>query len=339
MSESRSARDVGHGLEPIGSLPTRRSVEWFAGLGGFSVAVTNANCLAIDINQHARRAYELNSQNPYHFLCREIESIEPDTVDSWQAEFWWMSPPCQPFTRKGNSRDLADPRVRGFLNVLAILDRLQPPRLALENVPEFAGSQCCRLLVETLQRCGYRWQEYRFCPSQLGIPNRRKRFYLVAAKQEFQLHALDLPGGTRPTPGTAGLTAFLDTAFPDSSHLNALQALLNVNADSVEAYRAALDFVTPCASAQKPTACFTSAYGRSPVRSGSYLIQDEQIRRFSPSEISRLLGFPAGFKMPVDLSIAKQWKLLGNSLSLYAVREVLKSFGEYFEFSQPAVQV
>ena len=33
------------------------------------------------------------------------------------------------------------------------------------------------------------------------------------------------------------------------------------------------------------THCFTSAYGRSPVRSGSYVSVEGGLRRFSPAEI------------------------------------------------------
>jgi hypothetical protein len=81
------------------------------------------------------------------------------------------------------------------------------------------------------------------------------------------------------------------------------------------------------------TACFTSAYGRSPVRSGSYLAlapraectgdDPPPLRRFSPAEVLRLLGFPAAFRLPPELPRDAAWHLAGNSLSLPAVRAVL----------------
>ncbi|HXT21923.1 MAG TPA: DNA cytosine methyltransferase, partial [Thermoanaerobaculia bacterium] len=72
-------------------------------------------------------------------------------------------------------------------------------------------------------------------------------------------------------------------------------------------------------------ATFTSAYGRSPVRAGSYLRRSGIVRRFSPAEILRLLGFPPTYRLPPDLPLANAWRLLGNSLSVPAVREVLSA--------------
>jgi site-specific DNA-cytosine methylase len=71
--------------------------------------------------------------------------------------------------------------------------------------------------------------------------------------------------------------------------------------------------------------CFTSAYGRSPVRSGSYLHHDGRVRYFSPREILRLLGFPASFQIPSDVTPETAWRLVGNSLSVDVTADVVRS--------------
>jgi hypothetical protein len=72
--------------------------------------------------------------------------------------------------------------------------------------------------------------------------------------------------------------------------------------------------------------CFTAAYGRSPVRSGSYLdLGAGRLRRFAPEEVLRLLGFPPGFGFPPGIPRQVAWRLAGNSLSLPAVQAVLAS--------------
>jgi DNA (cytosine-5)-methyltransferase 1/tRNA (cytosine38-C5)-methyltransferase len=40
------------------------------------------------------------------------------------------------------------------------------------------------------------------------------------------------------------------------------------------------------------------------------------VRRFSPSEVARLLGLPASFRFPDDLSLEARYRLLGNGLSI-----------------------
>jgi site-specific DNA-cytosine methylase len=76
------------------------------------------------------------------------------------------------------------------------------------------------------------------------------------------------------------------------------------------------------------TTCFTASYGKSLMHSGSYIRSGEGIRRFSPEEICRLLHFPDDFIFPPGIPLRKRWHLLGNSLSVAAVRHVLKAFPE-----------
>jgi site-specific DNA-cytosine methylase len=218
--------------------------------------------------------------------------------------------------------------------LLALLDRIgeigvEAPRyLALENVPGFQGSRCHARLAATLERAGYRWREGCLCPTELGVPNRRRRYYLVASREdEVADWSPEAPESARR--GT--LRPYLDSA-PDRG----FDPALAVDPDLVRRYRHALDVVRP----DEPgavTACFTAAYGRSPVRSGSYLALDgglasspgePHLRRFSPAEILRLLGFPATFRLPPDLPPEKAWPLVGNSVSVPAVRRVLSAVPE-----------
>jgi hypothetical protein len=60
------------------------------------------------------------------------------------------------------------------------------------------------------------------------------------------------------------------------------------------------------------------------MNAGSYLRCATGVRRFAPEEIARLLSFPPAFSFPEALPLRKRWHLLGNSLSVAAVREVLR---------------
>ena len=89
-------------------------------------------------------------------------------------------------------------------------------------------------------------------------------------------------------------------------------------------YAGALDIVD-ADDPKSRTSCFTSAYGRSPVRSGSYLSTPTGLRRFSPAEILRLLDFPEQYRLPASWSAPTAWLLVGNSVSVRAVRWVLSA--------------
>jgi len=294
-----------------------RVLELFCGIGGCAAALAGRARVtaAIDVNRIALEVYARNF--PRHpVAARTLESIGAADLRRWRADLWWLSPPCQPFTRRGRGGDDADPRSAGLLALIPRLAAERPPFFALENVPGFAASRTWARLAAALDGAGYRTWAGEVCPSALGVPNRRRRWFLVAAREGD-------PAPPPPAPAPSRLSDHLDAApAPD----------LAVPPELLARYRGALDLVH-AADPAAVTACFTAAYGRSPVRSGSYLVEDgeaswngagpHRARRFSPAEVLRLLGFPPGFTLPPELPRAAGWRLAGNSLSLPAVRAVL----------------
>ena len=295
---------------PASGLP--RLLDLYCGIGGCSTALTgHARSIgAVDINTVAAEVYRHNHATPMH--VRLLDSTPSIWLRSRRADLWWASPPCQPFTRRGHGRDLDDPRAETFLALLRHLDAVRPDYLALENVAGFEGSRAHGELLATLEQAGYHQYHQRLlCPTELGMPNRRPRFYLVASRLE--LDALPtVRADWQP------LASFLDPQSDDDPRLR-------ISDEQLHHYGEAMHFVDP--QEDRATGhCFTSAYGRSPVRSGSYLrLPDGAARRFSPREILSLLGFPASFRLPDALPKKNAWRLVGNSLSLPAVRFMLSS--------------
>ena len=181
-----------HTLQPSASLqalpPPMRALELFCGIGGFAAAVARLNVRlvgALDTSETALNVYRLNF--PHH----PARQVDLERISAWQltalkADLWWLSPPCQPYCERGVRRDLADPRAKSLLRLLEILavipeDQL-PCHLALENVAGFMDSQAHGRLTGLLAERGYQLQERLLCPTQLGVPSRRPRYYLVASR-------------------------------------------------------------------------------------------------------------------------------------------------------------
>ena len=299
-------------------------LELFCGIGGCATALAPALeageaevVAAVDINPLAMAAYSKNFSHPRRTGI--LESIPLQRFASWAADLWWMSPPCQPFTRRGLRRDRKDPRTRPLLALTKLLLAIRPRYAILENVPGFEESQTRRELTASLDAHGYRFREILLCPSRLGIPNRRQRYYLLAWKPaevsgDLETCGLSPEGPRPPRP----LQSFLDPSpAPD----------LRLEPATQKRYEGALHIVDS-SSPTALTTCFTAAYGRSPVRSGSYLATKQGARRFSPEEILRLLGFPAHFRFPAELSRNQRWRLAGNSLSIPAARLLLGAIPE-----------
>lgn len=297
-----------------------RALELFCGIGGFAAAVAGANVRvvgALDQDQAALETYRLN--HPDH----GARAVDLERVSAWELtaggiDLWWLSPPCQPYSERGVRRDLADPRAASLIHILELLSRipddLLPRHLALENVAGFVGSEAHGRLTEQLATRGFTLRERLLCLTELGIPSRRPRYYLAASREPLRVEAPLTPLSRRP------LSAYLDPRIEEE-----IPDDLLLPADVLERFGKGLPILDP-ADPAAVTTCFTSGYGRSLSGSGSYLRCVEGVRRFAPEEIARLLHFPPGFHFPVGLSQRKRWQLVGNSLSVAAVREVLRAF-------------
>lgn len=287
-----------------------RVLELFCGLGGCAAALHGSPAAqivaAIDVHPGALAAYQ-HSFPDHPTINAEIAFLGSQRLRAFQADLWWMSPPCQPFTRRGLGRGLEDRRCRALRFLIKHIDEIRPPHIALENVPDFVDSDAHELLRETLLRAGYEVREWLLCPSELGVPNRRRRFYLLASLEGLRPEK-PLPQFSRP------LYDFID----QEAHKD---PLLRLDEAVYSAYHHALHIIGP-GDYNAVTNCFTSAYGRSHVRSGSYLSLGQGYRRFAPREILRLLGFPPGYDLP-PLPPRRAWPLVGNSLSLFCVKHVL----------------
>lgn len=300
---------IEHREQALLNAPVWRAIEFFAGIGGFACAWPECDiALAIDINADARRTYELNW--PHAYRTCEIESLEAAWLTALNANLWWMSPPCQPYSRRGHRRDVEDPRAASLLHLLSLLPIVRPHAVALENVVGFADSRAHSMLENQLKASGYHVMTRELCPTQFGWPNRRPRFYLLASQTPL--------APWRPVPRTDNaLPELLAQVDSDVDH-----DACSVDQSDIERFGMAMDRVSK-SDASAVTACFGSSYGKSHLQAGSYLVQERKWRRFAPAEVACLLGFPKWFKLPPELSYRRCWKLLGNSLSIPAVRYVL----------------
>ncbi|XP_007934522.1 tRNA (cytosine(38)-C(5))-methyltransferase [Orycteropus afer afer] len=180
-------------MEPL------RVLELYSGIGGMHQALRES-CVpahvvaAIDVNTVANEVYKYNFPHTL-LLAKTIEGITLEEFDSLSFNMILMSPPCQPFTRIGLQGDKTDPRASSFLYLLNILPRLQklPKYILLENVKGFEVSSTRDLLIQTIENCGFQYQEFLLSPTSLGIPNSRLRYFLIAKLQSEPL-PFQVPG-------------------------------------------------------------------------------------------------------------------------------------------------
>ena len=168
--------------------PPLKVLEFYSGIGGWHYALSASSLradvvAAFELNPNANAVYAHN----FGLAPRQcnIEKVRLAELEKFGANMWVMSPPCQPFTRLGKRKDVDDHRTDSCLSLLAKIPAMRaPPRhLLLENVQGFEASETRRRLVEILASCDYTLEEFLLDPRQLGVPNSRLRYYMIATRQ------------------------------------------------------------------------------------------------------------------------------------------------------------
>ncbi|KNZ78224.1 DNA methyltransferase like protein [Termitomyces sp. J132] len=309
-----------------------RALEFFCGIGGLHLAfkrsgVDGSVVQAFDWDQTACQVYSTN------FPQSTVQKVDIATLTAadlvpYNADFWLLSPACQPYTvLNPNANGASDPRAKSFLHLIQIVlpdmtsANNQPSHLLVENVAGFETSSTRQILLSVLQSLGYTTLELLITPLQFGIPNSRLRYYLLAR------FAHQFPHVPADTSGDNDKTS--DDLLPTTSPVRKVQEYLdsdeilnNPHPNAVPdrvliRWGRLFDIVLP--SSQR-TCCFTRGYSHLVERAGSILQMNEnldttqtfdrfikaslnheecaveilrplRLRYFSPSELLRLFDF------------------------------------------------
>ncbi|KAG1765435.1 S-adenosyl-L-methionine-dependent methyltransferase [Suillus occidentalis] len=246
-----------------------RAIEFYSGIGGLHLALrqSRAACSpvkAFDWDQTACQVYAAN------YGAEIINRIDISTLCAvgllhLHADMWLLSPSCQPYTvLNPAARGEADPRAKSFLHLIDhILPDLaaqdsQPRYMLIENVAGFQDSMTRRRLVDTLQRLGYVVAEFLLTPVQLGIPNSRLRYYLLAKLSPLHfsgLHESHFDRIHETIPGTAlDIPVHLLHEYLDPAHEDGNSLRHNIPDRVLSKWGRLFDIVLP--SGQR-TCCFT----------------------------------------------------------------------------------
>ena len=173
-------------------------IDLFAGLGGFHKALESLGCkcvFASEIKEDLRKLYKINF--PQTDIQGDITAILPNEIPT--HDILCAGFPCQPFSQAGKRQGFNDKKDRGnlFNNICAILEEHKPRYVLLENVANLKGHDAgntWRTIQERLYDLGYSVKESIISPHQFGIPQHRKRIYIVCQRKEYgTLDAFEFP--------------------------------------------------------------------------------------------------------------------------------------------------
>ena len=157
-------------------------VDLFSGCGGLSLGFQNAGFEIIGAIDHWDASIEVYKKNFSHKIYKKDlsknESI--DFVKGFNAEMIIGGSPCQDFSSAGNRNE--NERADLTYKFSKIVIESNPEWFVLENVERITKSKILKDIIEDFKKAGYGVSCNVLKASFFGVPQSRKRFFLIGHK-------------------------------------------------------------------------------------------------------------------------------------------------------------
>ena len=308
-----------------------RFIDLFCGIGGFHQALSSygAECVfASEIDQKAKEVYQKNYKiEPKGDICK-IKSKDIPKHDILCAGF-----PCQAFSISGKQNGFEDKNGKLFFEIVRIARYHKPKVILLENVKNLMShneGKTIATIEKSLQRIGYTTYKKVLCASDFGVPQVRKRLYIVALNNEYQPEEFSFP---QPLKKKKKLKDILQKDVNSSFYINREYIISSsdfggnnglIRLGSIGLGRQGERIY----SIEGQAVTLSSQGGGIGGKTGLYYVNNG-VRRLTPRECARLMGFPESFKM--GITEAECYKQFGNSVVINVLQEIVREILKYFE--------
>src|SRR5437667_11831712 len=191
-------------------MTTFSVVDLFAGVGGFAEGFVRANRnqykfqfelrLLVDFDPTASFTFKKNYPR-IPFWTADLAKIESEKLlqllgmNRGELDFLIGGPPCQGFSPSGK-RWLDDNRNRLLSRFIELAHDLEPKCVVIENVPT-ALSAFAQIFDEQIHDAfhGYTVRHAVLNASSFGVPQIRRRAFVVALREDLGVSSFDFPCG------------------------------------------------------------------------------------------------------------------------------------------------
>lgn len=172
-----------------------RTIDLFAGCGGLSLGFASAGFKlvgAVDNWEPAVKTYRRN------FTDHDIFDLDLSDVEKSVAELSKLrpdlivgGPPCQDYSHAGK-RDETRGRADLTVSYAKIISNIKPEWFVMENVDQITKSKKLAEAREIFKKAGYGLTQIVLDASFCGVPQKRKRFFLIGKLKAHDDFALAL---------------------------------------------------------------------------------------------------------------------------------------------------
>lgn len=304
-----------------------KAIDLFCGIGGFHYAA-KANGIdvvfASEIDKYAVSEYEANHGLRPHGDITKIEAADIPPHDILMGGF-----PCQPFSLAGQMLGTADTRGTLFHEILRIVEHHRPRFVLLENVAHFEhhdDGRTLQTILGALQQLGYHVKYKVLNSVHFGVPQSRRRIYIVAFREPGDYHRFSYP---LPRPITIELADVLETDVSTVYHVS-----VNIKAYFQTKKRQGELRFSPRIANTLVATYYKSGGGTMIVEKYDPPLDSKErefvkvcsltdtIRMLTPRECARLQGFPEAHK--IGVSRTQAYKQFGNAVTVPVAQAILE---------------
>ncbi|EXG84526.1 DNA-methyltransferase Dcm [Clostridium sp. ASBs410] len=169
-------------------------IDCFCGAGGLSLGFEKAGfsvIYAFDMDEAAINTYNNKHNHKGHGYVRDIYNVSKKSIERdlghevGEVDVVIGGPPCQGFSvqRRGDDND---PRNNLVLEYIRMIIDIKPRFFVMENVGGLLsprGLPYLTQLTERLEEAGYTIQRQKLIASEFGVPQSRKRVFIVGERK------------------------------------------------------------------------------------------------------------------------------------------------------------
>jgi len=278
-----------------------------------------------EIDKYAIKVYERNFNGHTNYgNATKIDSTELPNFDLLVGGF-----PCQAFSIAGKRAGFDDTRGTLFFDIARILKEKQPRHLVLENVKGLLshnGGRTFTTILGVLADLGYfvEWQVLN--SKDFGVPQNRERVFIIGHLGGF--------GGRQVFP--IGEESTEDTRRVGKEISYTIDASYAKGTNTIEKSRRQIVKVSGDLDKRKTyLGDIASTLAANPTSDNTArLLEENKIRRLTPTECERLQGFPDGWT--AGESDTQRYKMCGNAVTVNVIEAIMTNLVKcMYEYRKP----
>ena len=302
----------------------------FSGIGGFCLGFEASGIKtswAIEIDHAAAQTYSHNVKD-VRLIEEDIQKVKVQNFDLEPVDVLHAGFPCQSFSQAGERKGFDDPRGRLFFEIIRIVNEFKdrkPSVIVLENSPYLrygAGGKWFIELAKQIKMAGY-WFRDSNCADLdtydlTRLPQKRNRLFMVAFSiEQFRNGKFCFPSVKVATK--KDLTEYIDFSGPledETYYLPDENRYNKMISNHIEDRKCIYQLRKYLVRVKEPGVCPTLTANMGQGGHNVPFIHDAKgIRKLTEHECLRLQGFPKSFEYPEEVSRARRYTQIGNSVA------------------------